>query len=339
MALIDELTLDLSAGKGGNGVVRWLHMKGKDHGGPSGGDGGNGGDVYFRAVRDLSILSQYTGSPKMNAENGSSGDKNLMAGKNGEHLLLDVPTGSVIKRASDNKVFELLYEGEQVLALAGGRGGYGNAHFKSSKNINPMEQTNGKPGEASLFTIELRLIADVGFIGLPNAGKSTLLNTLTNAKSEIGNYNFTTLEPHLGTFFGFILADIPGLIKGASEGKGLGHKFLRHIQRTKTLVHCVSVENEDVVLAYKVIRDELESFDPALLEKDEIVLLTKSDYVDEETLAAKEEELTKHVGKEVRTLSVLDDEGVKKFADFLSQQLESIQKTEEKVSAEASKKE
>ncbi|MEX0933261.1 MAG: GTPase ObgE [Candidatus Paceibacterota bacterium] len=322
MAFVDELTLDLTAGKGGNGVIRWLHMKGKDHGGPSGGDGGNGGDVSFGAVRDLSILSQYTGSPKMGAEDGTPGDKNLMAGKNGNDLKLDVPVGSVITRHSDNKKFELLQEGHEVTVLYGGRGGYGNAHFKSSKNINPKEQTDGKPGDASLFTVEVRLIADAGFIGLPNAGKSTLLNTLTNAKSEIGNYNFTTLEPHLGTFYGFVLADIPGLIEGASEGKGLGHKFLRHIQRTKMLIHCVSVENEDVVLAYQTIRDELKSFDRALLEKDEVVLLTKSDYVDEETLEDKEKKLAVYLGKDVQTLSVLDDEGVKKFSDSLVRELE-----------------
>lgn len=329
MAFVDELTLELAAGNGGNGVIRWLHMKGKDHGGPSGGDGGNGGDVVFQAVRDLSILSQYTGSPKMSAEAGVPGDKNLMAGKNGEDLRLKVPIGSVITRHSDNKKFELLQEGEEVVVLRGGRGGYGNAHFKSSKNINPKEQTDGKPGEVSLFTIEVRLIADAGFIGLPNAGKSTLLNTLTNAKSEIGNYNFTTLEPHLGTFYGFVLADIPGLIEGASEGKGLGHKFLRHIRRTNMLVHCISVEDEDVVSAYKTIRDELESFDSTLLLKDEVVLLTKSDQVDNKTLKQKEEKLRKYTKEEVQTLSVLDDDNVKKFADFLAKRLEQVNNSRE----------
>lgn len=329
MAFVDELTLDLSAGSGGHGVIRWLHMKGKDHGGPSGGDGGNGGDVSFRAVRDLSILSQYTGSPKMNAENGVPGDKNLMAGKNGGDLMLDVPVGSVITRLSDNKKFELIREGDEVVVLRGGRGGYGNAHFKSSKNINPKEQTDGKPGEASLFSIEVLLIADAGFIGLPNAGKSTLLNTLTNAKSEIGNYNFTTLEPHLGTFYGYVLADIPGLIEGASEGKGLGHKFLRHIRRTNMLVHCISVEDEDVAHAYKTIREELESFDPTLLLKDEVVLLTKSDQVDKEILKEKVEKLKESVKNEVQTLSVLDDDNVKQFSDFLAKRLSQMAKSEE----------
>ena len=329
MAFIDELTLDLTAGKGGNGVIRWLHMKGKDHGGPSGGDGGNGGDVSFRAVRDLSILSQYTGSPKMNAENGVPGDKNLMAGKNGSDLTLDVPVGSVITRLSDNKKFELLQEGDEVMVLHGGRGGYGNAHFKSSKNINPKEQTNGKEGGVSLFIVEVRLIADAGFIGLPNAGKSTLLNTLTNAKSEIGNYNFTTLEPHLGTFYGFVLADIPGLIEGASGGKGLGHKFLRHIRRTKMLLHCISVENIDVVSAYKTIRLELEKFDPSLLEKDEVVLLTKSDKTDEETLSDKIKTLKEVVRGDIRATSVLDDEEVKELSDWLAERLQEVGSTAE----------
>lgn len=317
MAFVDELHLDLTAGRGGDGVVRWLHMKGKDRGGPSGGDGGNGGDVVFRAVRDLAILSQYTGSPKMEAEDGAPGGKNVMAGKGGDDLVLDLPLGSLVTRESDGETFELLEEGKEVKVLSGGRGGLGNAHFKSSTNINPIQQTDGKPGDASTFRIELRLIADVGLVGLPNAGKSSLLNTLTNARSEVGNYNFTTLEPHLGTLYEFVIADIPGIIEGASEGRGLGHKFLRHIQRTREILHCVSVENEDVVKTYDEVRRELERFDSEFSGKDEIILLTKSDEATKEELREKKEALENHTGKQVRTISILDDTNVKEFRDFL----------------------
>lgn len=317
MAFVDELYLDLTAGRGGDGVVRWLHMKGKDRGGPSGGDGGNGGDVVFRAVRDLAILSQYTGSPKMEAEDGAPGGKNVMAGKSGDDLVLDLPLGSLITRESDGETFELLEEGAEIRVLSGGRGGLGNAHFKSSTNINPIQQTDGKPGGASTFRIELRLIADVGLVGLPNAGKSSLLNTLTNARSEVGNYNFTTLEPHLGTLYEFVIADIPGIIEGASEGRGLGHKFLRHIQRTREILHCISVENEDVVKTYDEVRQELEKFDSEFSGKHEIILLTKSDEATEEELSGKKEALESHTGREVRTISILDDTNVKEFRDFL----------------------
>ncbi|MDZ7726200.1 MAG: GTPase ObgE [Candidatus Campbellbacteria bacterium] len=322
MTFVDEITLDLSAGDGGDGVVRWLHLKGKEFSGPSGGDGGRGGDVVIRAVKDLSVLTRYTHSPNLEAEKGDSGRSKNQTGKNGSDLIVELPIGTVLTRELDGAQFELLEEGQEMVVLKGGKGGLGNTHFKSSTNINPMEQTNGKPGEHSRFFIELRLIADVGFVGLPNAGKSTLLNTLTNAKSEVGNYNFTTLEPHLGTFYEFIIADIPGLIEGASQGKGLGHKFLRHISRTKMLVHCVSLENENVVEVYDSVRNELKNFDEKLLDKHEIILLTKSDEVDQDTLNKKREELIAHTEKTVREISVLDDASVKKFADFLAKELE-----------------
>jgi len=321
MAFVDEIKLYLTAGKGGDGVVRWLRLKGKDRMGPSGGDGGRGGDVFIRAVRDLAVLSNYTGSPVIKAHDGESGGANTMTGKGGEALVLNVPVGSLVTRESDGAVFEFLKEGEEFLVLKGGRGGYGNAHFKSSKNINPMEQTDGKPGESSSFFVELRFIADAGIIGLPNAGKSSLLNALTNARSQVGNYNFTTLEPHLGVLYGSVLADIPGLIQGASEGKGLGHRFLRHILRTRMLIHCISVENEDVVAAYNLIRDELKKFDAALLTKTEIVLLTKIDEADPQAIKKKKDALEVHTKQTVRTITVLDAESVKYLSDFLTKEL------------------
>ncbi len=317
MAFVDEINLSLKAGDGGNGVVRWLHLKGKEFSGPAGGDGGRGGDVVIRAVRDLAVLSRYVGSTKMDAEDGEDGRGKNQFGKKGEDRIIEIPIGALVTRESDGQVFELLHEGQEFVVLKGGRGGLGNTNFKSSTNINPMEQTDGRPGEESRFFVELRLIADVGLIGLPNAGKSSLLNTLTNARSAVANYNFTTLEPHLGTFYEFVIADIPGIIEGASEGKGLGHKFLRHIQRTREVLHCISVENEDVVSAYDTIRDELWKFDPELAGKDEVILLTKSDEATEEELTKKKQELERHTKKTVLTVSILEDEKVKELRDFL----------------------
>lgn len=223
MAFVDEMRIHMRAGNGGRGIVSWLHEKGKEYGGPAGGDGGNGGNVYVKAVRDIGILAKYRHEKEFSAEKGENGKSKSMHGRNGDDCEILLPVGSVVTNLSTKKTVELLVEGERVLLLNGGRGGYGNEHFKGSKNIRPYEWTPGKPGEEADFFIELRLVADAGLIGLPNAGKSSLLNELTNATAKIGNYQFTTLEPNLGDFYGYILADIPGLIEGASEGKGLGH--------------------------------------------------------------------------------------------------------------------
>jgi len=200
--------------------------------------------------------------------------------------------------------------------LQGGRGGLGNEHFKASTNVRPKESTPGKPGEEGDFFIELELVADLGLVGLPNAGKSSLLNVLTNAKAQVGDYAFTTLEPNLGDMYGFIIADIPGLIEGASEGRGLGHKFLRHIKRTKMLLHCISCENEDVAGVYKTIREELSSYGEGLAEKPEIILLTKTDTTTAAELKKKITALKKK-NKDVRVGSIIDDESIKTLRDSL----------------------
>lgn len=316
MAFIDELKIHIAAGKGGNGVVRWRHEKGIDKAGPAGGNGGKGGDVYVRAIRDIGILARYKNTKEFHAENGQDGMKKSMHGRNGNDLIIDFPIGCIIKNLETREVFNLIEDGKVIKILNGGKGGLGNEYFKSSVNRKPEIQTEGKRGEEADFDIELELVADAGLIGLPNAGKSSLINVLTHSKSKIGEYQFTTLEPSLGDMYGYIIADIPGLIEGASVGKGLGHKFLRHIKRTKILFHCLSLENEDLVKAYKVIRNELKEYNPELAEKKEVVIITKTDLVDKKTL----EKVVKKVSKLnplVLSVTTLDDDSVKKLKDDL----------------------
>lgn len=317
MAFVDELRIHMKAGNGGRGIVSWLHEKGKEFGGPAGGDGGNGGNVIVRGVRDVGVLAKYRHEKEFLAQHGESGKNKSMHGRGGDDLEILLPIGSVITNLSTDKTFELLKEGDTVELLKGGRGGYGNEHFKGSKNIRPYEWTPGKPGEEADFFIELRLVADAGLIGLPNAGKSSLLNELTNATAKIGSYQFTTLEPNLGDFYGYILADIPGLIEGASEGKGLGHQFLRHIERTKVLLHCISLENEDMLEAYKTIREELEAYNPKLIQKPEVIILTKTDMLPEAEVAKKLKKFAKK-SEHVLTVSTIDSESLKKLKKDLT---------------------
>jgi len=316
MAFIDELKIHISAGRGGDGVVRWRHEKGIDRAGPAGGNGGKGGDVYLRAIRDISILARYKNTKEFVAEKGEAGMKKSMHGKNGADLVIDLPIGSVVTNLETREVFNLIEDEKLVKILNGGKGGLGNEYFKNAVNRAPEEQTDGKNPEQADFYIELELVADAGLIGLPNAGKSSLINVLTNSKSKIGAYQFTTLEPSLGDMHGYILADIPGLIEGASEGKGLGHKFLRHIKRTKTLLHCLSLENEDLVKSYKVIRNELKEYSEELTDKKEIVILTKTDLVDEKTLEKAIKKVSK-LNPNVLSATVLDDKSIKLLRDNL----------------------
>jgi GTP-binding protein len=320
MAFVDEIKIYARAGRGGDGVVRWRQEKFIDKGGPAGGDGGKGGDVYVVCVRDVHLLSKYKTKKDFRAENGRNGSKKSLQGKDGEDLEINLPIGSIIKNLKTGKVINLYLVGEKVKILRGGIGGYGNEHFKSSTNVTPTEATKGKAGEDAEFFIELELIADVGLIGLPNAGKTSLLNALTHAKGKIGDYPFTTLEPSLGECFGYIISDIPGLVEGASEGKGLGHKFLRHVRRTNTLVHLVSLENEDIAKTYNSVRKELGNFDKELLNKNELIVLTKTDLFEKKELDKKIKEVEKKLGK-VNVISVLDDDAIKTFREMLLKNL------------------
>jgi len=317
MAFIDELTVYAQAGKGGDGVVRWLHMKGKEFAGPSGGDGGRGGNVHLVAVRDVHLLAKYRTKKEFFAQNGQNGQSNSCHGTDGKDLEIALPVGSIVTNLKTNKRVALEEEGQRVLLLKGGAGGHGNESFKGSRNRSPKNATPGKEGERGTFFIEVELIADIGLIGLPNAGKTSLLNELTSAKGKIGEYPFTTLEPNLGECYGYIISDIPGLIEGAAKGKGLGHKFLRHIKRTRILVHLISLENEDPHEAYEAVREELKRYDPELLKKKEIVVLTKTDLIDDparlKTIFKQMKKTTPHLF----ALSLYDDAAVKGFRDAL----------------------
>ncbi len=319
MALIDEVKLHLKAGDGGDGVVRWRREKFKAKAGPGGGDGGCGGNVYAEAVSDLAYLDTYKFTKEFRAEDGAPGGNFGKKGRDGKDLTLYFPRGSVIRNERTGEEFELNEVGDRVLLLRGGAGGFGNEHFKSSTNTTPYEWTPGKEGEEADFFVELRLFADIGFVGLPSAGKSTLLNALTNAKSKVGAYHFTTLDPHLGSMHGIILADLPGLIEGASQGRGLGTKFLKHIQRTKLIAHIVGLDSENPLRDYRTIREELRAYGRGLAEKEEVVILSKRDLVDEERLQEILSMFEMEVGKDrVLAYTAYDEEDIRKVKSFLS---------------------
>lgn len=324
--LVDEIKIHARAGHGGDGVVRWRQEKFIDRGGPNGGDGGKGGNVYAVAVQDISLLGKYKHKKSFESFDGEPGAGGSRHGKSGADLFIDLPVGSVITSIDSGAQISLDEVGQKVLLLKGGTGGYGNEHFKSSTNTTPRTATKGNKGEEGDFKIELHLFADVGLVGLPNAGKSSLLNSITNAHAKVGAYQFTTLDPNLGEFYKFIIADIPGLIEGASEGKGLGVKFLKHIKRTKMLAHLVALDNDKPMQVYKDIRKELKNYDKELAEKDEIIVLTKSDMIDDPKKIAKVKAQFEKLDKKVFILSLYDDKLVKKFGDELVKILRKVKK-------------
>lgn len=317
---VDTLVLQIKAGDGGDGVVRWRHEKFRPMAGPAGGNGGRGGDVFLRAVNDVNLLAKYTGDKKFVAESGESGMSGSKFGKNGADLIIDVPVGSMVTDLERDRIYELLTANELVKILKGGSGGIGNEQFKSATNRSPEDATLGRKGERGDFKIELSLVVDVGLVGQPNAGKSSLINTITNAGAKVGAYPFTTLEPQLGDLFGFVLADIPGLVEGASVGRGLGHTFLRHISRTKMILHLVSLEDEDALTRYYTIRKELSTFSKELSDKEEWIILTKSDLANQDYIERVVKELDNNENR-VFVISIFDTESVKELRDNLVRHL------------------
>jgi GTP-binding protein len=313
--LVDEVTVQLEAGHGGKGAVAF--NKTRLNLGPTGADGGRGGSMYFEGVSDINALQFFSGKPIVRAEAGKDGRGQFIDGKSGTDMVLKVPTGTTITNLDTGFTKEITKIGERILAAGGGVGGRGNFKFRSSTNTSPRESEAGTPGDVAKYKLSLRLIADVGLVGLPNAGKSSLLNELTRAHSKVANYAFTTLEPHLGAYHELIIADIPGLIEGASGGKGLGFKFLKHVERTKTLFHLVSAEGEDPIHDYKVVRKELEAFNRALTKEDERLFLTKSDAVSPERI----KEIAaafKKIKKTVTPISILDEKSMDEVKKILN---------------------
>ena len=314
--MTDEATIKITAGKGGDGLVSFRHEKYVPKGGPDGGDGGDGGDVFIIADNNAHTLLEFARKKEWQAENGVNGKPKRQKGKDGQDLELRVPSGTVIK-TGDKIIHDFTKSGERVLLSRGGRGGWGNVHFASATHQSPAFAKKGEPGEALVLNLELKLLADVGLIGLPNSGKSTLLSRLSNARPKIADYPFTTLEPNLGVAKIFdsqlVVADIPGLIEGASKGKGLGDKFLRHIERTKILVHLIDINSEHLKKDYQTIRQELKEWNPDLLKKKEIIVLNKADTLDEKSARKIAEIFSEEIKKDVLLASAVSGLGIKEL--------------------------
>lgn len=300
--LVDDVTITITAGKGGDGSSSLKRNAQTRKGGPDGGNGGNGGSIFFAGSHNVSDLREFRFTKKIKAQDGTSGKKNNLFGKNGEDITVKVPLETVITDSATGEQYEVSNENPLLLAK-GGKGGRGNREFRTATNQTPRYAEKGLKGEEKIIRLELRLIADIGLIGIPNAGKSSLLKVLTNADPKIGNYPFTTTEPNLGVMKGIVIADIPGLIEGASKGKGLGLTFLKHIEKTRLLLHCIDVNEEDPLRTYKTIRQEFEAYGRDITHKNEIIILTKIDTVDEKSLQ-KSITALKKTGKKIFSVSI-----------------------------------
>ncbi len=314
--LIDDVIITVKAGNGGNGAVTFHPMRG----GPSGGNGGKGGDVYFIGVNDIDALSQFKFKKKLKAQDAEPGGRQDKDGRNAEDLYIKVPIGTRIAVNDSGWIYEIEDTHTPFLVAIGGKGGLGNDEFKSATNQTPLYAEKGLEGQEKKVHLQLRLIADIGLIGLPNAGKSSLLQVLTKASPKIGDYPFTTLEPNLGVMpapdKNIILADIPGLIEGASTGRGLGIKFLKHIEKTGLIAHCIDISQDNPHHTYLTVRKEFEQYNPELLNKTEIIVLTKTDLLDKKEIEKKIKNLQK-TNKVIVPVSIIDDESLENLKKTL----------------------
>jgi GTP-binding protein len=345
---IDRVKIKIKAGDGGNGVTAFRREKFVPRGGPSGGDGGVGGDVWLESDEGLNTLLHLRYNPEHKAERGHHGEGSNRSGKDGESHVVKIPVGTQVINAETNELlFDFTEPGQRFLAAKGGKGGWGNAHFATPTRRAPKFHYMGRPGEEKELQLELKLIADVGLVGFPNAGKSTLISVISAAKPKIADYPFTTLEPNLGVvdmgeFRTFVVADIPGLIEGASEGAGLGDRFLRHVERTKLILHLVdvsSVSNRDPLEDYEIINRELANYNPDLAERPQIIVATKIDALDEPERLAKLEMQAKKDRKRFFAISAVTNTGVSELVSFVARALDALPHSDENsgmLSADAS---
>lgn len=324
---VDYVKINVASGKGGKGSTHLRREKYVAKGGPDGGDGGRGGHIILRGSSQHWTLYHLKFKKHFKAEKGNDGGKNRITGSNGSDVFIDVPLGTVVKNTTDEKIiFEITRDGEEKIVCQGGKGGRGNWHFKSSTNQTPRYSQPGLPNEEMQITLELKVLADVGLVGFPNAGKSTLLSVITDAKPKIADYEFTTLKPNLGIvkhrdFKTFVMADIPGIIEGASDGKGLGHYFLRHIERNSTLLFMIPSDSDDIVNSYNILLKELKKYNPEMLDKSRLIAITKSDLLDDELRDEIRLEIGKKIKEEFIFISSISNVGLVELKDKIWEML------------------
>ncbi len=322
MKFLDQAKIYIKAGNGGSGSASFRREKFVEYGGPDGGDGGDGGSIIVQSDRNLNTLIDFRYAQHFKAQHGKPGSKRNKTGANGEDLILKVPLGTQVYEEDNNTlIYDFTKNKEKYLVASGGKGGLGNVRFKSSTNRAPRKKTNGKLGEEFWIWLQLKVIADIGIIGKPNAGKSSLLAAITRAKPKIANYPFTTINPNLGvSYYGgkeITLADIPGLVEGAHKGVGLGDKFLRHIERCKILLHLIDLSEDDLLNSYKKIKSELSNYDKDLIKKKEIIFFNKSDLLDENEINEKLKEFKKKIKTKYEIVSVYSNKDIQKIKKLL----------------------
>jgi GTP-binding protein len=335
----DNVEIEVKAGKGGDGRTSFRHEKYRAKGGPDGGDGGNGGDIVLEVDHNLNTLAYFRNHRQIKAESGQMGGKNRSHGKTAEDVIIKVPVGTMVFDGQA-KQFDLTEDGQRQVIAKGGQGGFGNAHFASSTRQTPRAAELGEPGEVKRLRLELKLVADVGLVGLPNAGKSTLLSVISNAHPEIADYAFTTLVPNLGVVaiddYSFVVADIPGLIEGASQGKGLGDEFLRHIERTAVVIHLIDCHSNDIERDFSTIKKELKAYSPELAAKPTIIALTKIETCRPATLKRQASQLQKLTQESILTISAQAHQGI---SQLLRSAVKSIKAARQQLDDEAASQE